>query len=113
MCGIIGFNWKDPELLRKGLNKMKHRGPDDSGKFFDRNISLGHNRLSIIDVSRAGRQPMSNEDKTIQIVFNGEIYNFEELKKNLKYKHKFNSNTDTEVLIHLYEEEGLKMLNKL
>lgn len=113
MCGIIGFNWRDPKLLRRSLYKIKHRGPDDSGEFFDKNVSLGHNRLSIIDISKAGKQPMSNEDKTVWIIFNGEIYNFKEIREKLKKKHKFNSNTDTEVLIHLYEENGIEMLNKL
>ena len=113
MCGIIGFNWNDKKLLKIALKKMSHRGPDNSGTYLDKKISLGHNRLSIIDLSRSGDQPLSNEDKTIWITFNGEIYNFKEIRKNLKQKHKFKSNTDTELLVHLYEEDGEKMLHKL
>jgi len=113
MCGIIGFNWKDKKLLKKSLKSIEHRGPDASGTFLDKAVSLGHRRLSIIDLSKAGRQPMSNEDKTIWIVFNGEIYNYKELKSELKTKHNFRSATDTEVLIHLYEEYGFDMVNKL
>ncbi|MEK6875356.1 MAG: asparagine synthase (glutamine-hydrolyzing) [Nanoarchaeota archaeon] len=117
MCGIIGFNWEDNSLLNKVLKEISHRGPDDSGKFTDKNISLGFRRLSIIDLSKDGKQPMSNEDGTIWIIFNGEIYNFKELRKELETKgHKFKSNTDTETIIHLYEEsssleECLKKLN--
>ncbi|MEK6825649.1 MAG: asparagine synthase (glutamine-hydrolyzing) [Nanoarchaeota archaeon] len=113
MCGILGFNWEDTRLLRKSLLTIEHRGPDALGTFFDRGISLGHRRLSILDLSRAGKQPMSNEDGTIWIVFNGEIYNFEKLKSKLKQRHIFKSRTDTELLIHLYEEEGTKMVEKL
>ncbi len=114
MCGIIGFNWEDKTLLNKILKKIEHRGPDDSGKFIDKNISLGHRRLSILDLSKKGKQPMSNENGTIWIVFNGEIYNFQELRQELKQKnHEFKSNTDTEVLIHLYEEQGVECLKKL
>src|SRR3989338_7106098 len=113
MCGILGFNWKDKVLLKKALKKIEHRGPDAFGTFSNKDISLGHRRLSIIDLSNAGKQPMSNEDKTIWIVFNGEIYNYKELKAELKEKHNFKSNTDTEVLIHLYEENGFDMVKKL
>jgi len=113
MCGIIGFNYEDKIFLKKALKEIKHRGPDYSGEFYDKNISLGHNRLSIIDLSKSGNQPMSNEEETIWISFNGEIYNFKELRNNLKKNHKFKSNTDTEVLIHLYEEQGIGMLNNL
>jgi asparagine synthase (glutamine-hydrolysing) len=113
MCGIVGFNYEDKSFLRKALNEIKHRGPDNFGTFTNKKISLGHRRLSIIDLSKSGNQPMSNEDGTIYLIFNGEIYNFKELKNNLKNKHDFKSNTDTEVLIHLYEEEGIGMLKKL
>ncbi|MFH1307815.1 MAG: asparagine synthase (glutamine-hydrolyzing) [archaeon] len=113
MCGIIGFNWQDKPLLRKALKKIYHRGPDDSGTYEDKYISLGHRRLSIMDLSKAGKQPMSNEDETLWIVFNGEIYNFQELKAELKNKHTFKSNSDTEILLHLYEEYGFEMLSKL
>lgn len=113
MCGILGFNFKDKALLARGLKVTKHRGPDASGIYIDRNISLGHNRLSIIDLSKLGKQPMANENEKIWIVFNGEIYNYQELKENLKEKHSFKSNTDTEVMLHLYEEEGFDMVKKL
>jgi len=114
MCGITGFNWQDVSLLNKTLKSIEHRGPDDFGKFQDKNISLGHRRLAIIDLSTSGKQPMSNEDATIWIVFNGEIYNYKELRQELEQKnHKFKSNTDTEVIIHLYEQEGYGCLHKL
>jgi len=114
MCGICGFNWEDNSLLKKILKEIEHRGIDDYGKFIDKNISLGHRRLSIIDLSKSGKQPMSNEDGTILITFNGEIYNFKELRKELEKKnHRFKSNSDTEVIIHLYEEEGFNCLKKL
>lgn len=107
MCGIIGFNWDDRKLLKKMMASIKHRGPDDSGSYTDKNISLGHQRLSIIDLSKKGKQPMTNEDGTLQIVFNGEIYNYKILKKELEKKgHKFYTGTDTEVIVHAYEEYG-------
>lgn len=113
MCGILGFNWKDEKILSRALDRISHRGPDDFGKFSNKEVSLGHRRLSIIDLSKAGKQPMDNENGKIKIIFNGEIYNYLELKKSLKQKHRFRSETDSEVLIHMYEEEGAEMLNKL
>lgn len=93
---------------------LLHRGPDDAGLLVEANIGLGHRRLSIIDLSKAGRQPMCNEDGTIWIVYNGEVYNFRELKKELEKRgHRFRSLTDTEVIIHLYEEEGIHCLHKM
>jgi asparagine synthase (glutamine-hydrolysing) len=93
----------------------KNRGPDDRGVYTDGDVSLGHTRLSIIDLSENGHQPMSNEDGTVWIVFNGEIYNFQGLRAELASKgHTFKSNTDTEVIIHAYEEYGfdaIKMFN--
>ena len=65
MCGIFGFNWQDASLLKEGLKEIHHRGPDDSGTFNDENVSLGHKRLSIIDLSKSGRQPLSNEKENI------------------------------------------------
>jgi len=107
MCGINGFNWRNPELVRKMNSSVKHRGPDDEGIYVDDMVSLGHVRLSIIDLSSAGRQPMANEDGLIQIVYNGELYNFKDLRSDLIDKgHRFMSNTDTEVVIHSYEEYG-------
>lgn len=114
MCGICGFNWNEKDLIKKMNDVIKHRGPDQSESYLDDNISLGHMRLSIIDLSEKGKQPMGNEDGSIQIVFNGEIYNYLEIKKTLlKKNHRFISNTDTEVIIHLYEEYGEKCVNYL
>ncbi|MDD1757716.1 MAG: asparagine synthase (glutamine-hydrolyzing) [Methanotrichaceae archaeon] len=107
MCGINGFSWKEATLIDDMNKAIKHRGPDDVGIYWDENVTMGHCRLSIIDLSPAGRQPMSNEDNSIWIVFNGEIYNFLEIKEDLlKKEHKFRSATDTEVIIHAYEEWG-------
>ncbi len=114
MCGITGFSWNDKTLIRAMTDKITHRGPDDSGYYLDKNISLGHRRLSIIDLSKNGHQPMFNEDETVVVVFNGEIYNFQSLKADLEKKqHKFASTSDTEVIIHGYEEYGLEICSKL
>jgi asparagine synthase (glutamine-hydrolysing) len=112
MCGITGFTWEDKDLLRKMTDIIAYRGPDDHGYYTDSNVSLGHRRLSIIDLSQAGHQPMSNEDGSVQIVFNGEIYNYKELVPELEKKHSFKSATDTEVLIHGYEQWGPEGLLK-
>ena len=93
---------------------LAHRGPDDAGIRCDGQIGLAHRRLSIIDLSPAGHQPMSNEDGTIWIVFNGEIYNFQSLRPGLLSRgHRFRSNSDTEVILHLYEEHGTDCLRFL
>ncbi|MBT4539608.1 asparagine synthase (glutamine-hydrolyzing) [Candidatus Woesearchaeota archaeon] len=114
MCGIAGFNWEDKELVAKMNSSIIHRGPDGQGIYTDKNISLGHRRLAIIDLSNAGKQPMCNEDETIWITYNGEVYNHRELRRQLEKKgHRFKSNTDTEVIIHGYEEWGEKILEKL
>jgi asparagine synthase (glutamine-hydrolysing) len=122
MCGIYGYlsstSTIDPEILRRMGHALKHRGPDDEGEvIFDSSgvsVGLGHKRLSIIDLSPAGRQPMANEDETIWITFNGEIYNFREIRKELEGKgHRFRSSSDTEVVIHLYEDMGPKCLERL
>lgn len=120
MCGISGIcsfeESKINEAVMKGMtDELRHRGPDDEGYFFDfRNkVALGHRRLSIIDLN-TGHQPIFNEDGAIAIVFNGEIYNFLELRENLKRKgHSFKTNTDTEVIVHLYEDLGIECLKKL
>lgn len=112
MCGILGLVEQkefDLEQFRGALNSLAHRGPDDFGTEFwaDHKVGLGHRRLSIIDLSRAGRNPMPNEDHTVWIIFNGEIYNYRELRQHLEScGHRFQSNTDTEVIIHAYEEWG-------
>ena len=107
MCGIVGFidNIKDKrKILDVMMESIRHRGPDGSGTYFDESIALGHNRLAIIDIN-AGIQPQYNEDKSLVIIFNGEIYNYKELKNELKKKgHKFYTESDTEVIIHSYEE---------
>lgn len=112
MCGIVGIVYKDRErqVVEAEVVGMRdllaHRGPDDLGIFIDGNVGLGHRRLSIIDLS-SGHQPMTNEDETLWIVFNGEIYNFQDLRKELLQKgHFFRTKSDTEVIIHLYEEKG-------
>ncbi|MBN1899542.1 MAG: asparagine synthase (glutamine-hydrolyzing) [Spirochaetes bacterium] len=113
MCGIAGFvGINNRSLLLKMLNIIRHRGPDHTGYYFKNNIGAGSVRLSIIDTSSKGHQPIYNEKKTIFTVYNGEIYNFHELKENLIAKgHKFYSNTDTEVIVHLYEEYGTDFVN--
>ncbi len=114
MCGITGFSWEDKALVRKMTTCISHRGPDDAGYYTDTGVSLGHRRLSIIDLSKLGHQPMFNEDKSVTIVFNGEIYNYKHLKAILESKgHTFASNSDTEVIIHGYEEYGPSICGKL
>lgn len=107
MCGIAGFISNDKnkkDLIKKMTDKIIHRGPDAEGYYTDNNIALGHRRLSIIDLS-SGDQPIYNEDKSIVVVFNGEIYNYLELKTELeKNGHKFKTKCDTEVLVHGYEQ---------
>lgn len=114
MCGINGFSWPDEELAQKMNNKLKHRGPDGDGFFIGENISLGHTRLAIIDLSEKAKQPMASHDSRFVIVFNGEIYNFAEIKKELEAKgHKFTSTSDTEVLVNAWQEWGIDCLPKL
>ena len=84
MCGINGFTFSDQGLIERMNAKTKHRGPDDTGVFVDERVSLGHNRLAIIDLTPTGAQPMKSDDGSIVIVFNGEIYNFQELRDELK-----------------------------
>lgn len=120
MCGIAGIadlngtSAIDPSTLRGMAAMLRHRGPDQTGIYVDNNVGLAHNRLSIIDL-RAGAQPMCNEDGTVWICYNGEVYNYPELRRMLCARgHCFHTGTDTEVLIHLYEERGegfLRMLN--
>lgn len=108
MCGICGFSGEcDKRLLHSMLTSIKHRGPDMYGTYFNTSINLGHARLSIIDLSSNGKQPISNEEGDIVLTFNGEIYNYKELRRSLKQNHEFVSNTDAEVLVHLYEERGI------
>ncbi|MBE5806511.1 MAG: asparagine synthase (glutamine-hydrolyzing) [Clostridiales bacterium] len=118
MCGFVGFVDKlNIEEKQKSIKLMAdriiHRGPDAEGYFTDEDVALGHRRLSIIDLSN-GIQPMYNEDKSIVVVFNGEIYNYKDIKKDLENKgHTFQTNSDTEVLVHGYEEYKEELFNKL
>ncbi|MBD3248627.1 asparagine synthase (glutamine-hydrolyzing) [Candidatus Woesearchaeota archaeon] len=116
MCGIVGIwdfkNRVDRSILKKMRDVMEHRGPDDKGSYVDNQIGLAQRRLSIIDLSKKGRQPMSNEDGSLWITYNGEIYNFKDIKIKLEQRgHKFKSDTDTEVIIHAYEEYGERCLS--
>lgn len=117
MCGIAGYVTKNKptkKTLKAMTDRIEYRGRDAAGYYVDKNAALGHRRLSIIDLSKEGNQPIYNETKEIVIVFNGEIYNFEELRKQLEEKgHIFKSKTDTEVLVHGYEEWGHKLTKKL
>ena len=120
MCGISGLaNWGDAEMLARMMHVQTHRGPDDSGlwerRFPDGSyIGLGSRRLAILDLSPDGHMPMSNEDGLVWITYNGEIYNFADLRRELEAKgHRFRSHADTEVVVHLYEEYGVDCLNRL
>ena len=117
MCGISGiinFNKKpvDETKIRLMMAKMKHRGPDDEGVFIDDNVGLGFVRLSILDLSSAGHQPMFSGDGRYVIVFNGEVYNYIEIRESLKHKYQFKTGTDTEVILAAYQEWGEKCLDK-
>jgi asparagine synthase (glutamine-hydrolysing) len=118
MCGVVGIcHLVGPgpvsrKVIEKMLGAIRHRGPDESGIYLDDWAGLGHNRLSIIDLS-SGVQPIHNEDKKLWIVFNGEIFNYLELKEDLlKRGHRFYTETDTEVILHLFEEKGSECLNE-
>ncbi|MBM4305296.1 MAG: asparagine synthase (glutamine-hydrolyzing) [Deltaproteobacteria bacterium] len=119
MCGICGklnFDRQQPvdrTFLRRMMELIRHRGPDGGGEYYSGHIGLGHRRLSIIDL-KTGDQPISNEDETVWVVFNGEVYNFQELRVDLESRgHKFKSSTDTEVIVHLYEEAGVECVPRL
>ena len=113
MCGIVGFNWEDKALVERMMKKVAHRGPDQHGHYVNAGISLGHQRLSIVDLSEKGRQPIYNEQGTVCVILNGEIYNHEELRTELLGKHQFATNTDTEVIVHAYEEWSLSAISRL
>ncbi len=119
MCGICGqFNFKsgepvEPESVHRMTLSMTHRGPDDEGFFFSGSLGLGFRRLSIIDLA-GGHQPMSDQEGAVWVVFNGEIYNFQELKRELQERgHQFLTSCDTEVIVHGYKEWGMDVLNRL
>jgi asparagine synthase (glutamine-hydrolysing) len=120
MCGICGIVYKDAErrvpveLIQRMNEVLHHRGPDDSGAWVKEHVGLGQARLSIIDLSPLGHQPMCNEDGTIWITFNGEIYNYPEIRQYLLAKgHQFRSRSDTEVILHLWEEKGPQLVEDL
>ena len=117
MCGFVGFTNKINDasiVLGKMMDRIKHRGPDSDGKYVDEQIAMGFRRLSIIDLSDQGSQPIFNEDKSLVLTFNGEIYNYKDLREELVASgHKFYTQTDSEVLIHGYEQWGEDMLYKL
>ncbi|MBV8890347.1 MAG: asparagine synthase (glutamine-hydrolyzing) [Alphaproteobacteria bacterium] len=120
MCGIAGiFEFgtgapADPRLLARMTELIAHRGPDDSGHWVSGDVGLGHRRLSIIDISAAGHQPMASEDGTVWITYNGECYNYAELAAGLRARgHRFRSASDTEVILHLYQERGERFLDAL
>lgn len=119
MCGIAGiinyYQKRDvsKRLLQNMVSALEHRGPDDVGTYSKGNVGLGVRRLSIIDVEK-GHQPITNEDNTIWVVYNGEIYNYKELRQDLEKKnHTFQTNSDTEVIVHLYEEMGRELVTQL
>ncbi len=118
MCGIVGFhdnldkNEKD-KIIKKMADRIIHRGPDSDGYYTNNHMALGFRRLAIIDLN-TGSQPIYNEKKDMVIIFNGEIYNYQELKEDLLKKgHKFRTKTDTEVILHGYEEYKYAFFNKL
>ena len=115
MCGIAGYilknNSVDRQTVAAMVESLSHRGPDGSGVFVKDNVALGHRRLAIIDTSPAANQPLFNEDGTVGVVFNGEIYNFQALRRELTDKgHFFATRSDTEVIVHAWEEHGPECL---
>ena len=114
MCGICGtYGFIDKDLLKRMCGVMVHRGPDDEGHYFDKDVMLGMRRLKVIDLD-TGNQPIFNEDRSIAVVYNGEIYNYQENREYLEGKgHKFYTQSDTETIVHLYEEFGDDFVNKL
>jgi asparagine synthase (glutamine-hydrolysing) len=115
MCGIVGYIGKgDKQILQKMTDCLEHRGPDDSGLFVHNKIGLGHRRLSIIDTTSGGHQPMMSQDENLVIVYNGEIYNFREIRNEIKNKinYPFTSESDTEVILATYQVYGLECFKK-
>lgn len=119
MCGICGIVWNDrdrpvdADIIDRMTTSLAHRGPDGAGIHHEPGVALGHRRLSVIDVE-TGAQPLCNEDATVWVTFNGEIYNFQKLRRQLEANgHGFQTNSDTEVLVHLYEEDGPELVHRL
>ena len=117
MCGFTGFVGaieNKEQVLENMMNTIVHRGPDSAGTFLDDDAALGFRRLSIIDISSTGDQPLYNEDRTKVLVFNGEIYNYQELREKLiEAGHEFKTHTDSETLLHGYEEWGEALVDRL
>ena len=117
MCGIVGFSGNlDKNSLVFATKALSHRGPDDMGIFYSDSgqVGLGHTRLSIIDLSPLGHQPMLSDGESVALVFNGEIYNFQELRTELETKgYAFKSSSDTEVVLNMYLEYGIECLSRL
>jgi len=114
MCGIIGICAKDaPQLIEQANHSINHRGPDDEGTFAHERIALGHQRLSILDLSPTGHQPMVSADGDYIMIFNGEIYNHEDVRRSIAHKYTFRSSGDSETLLYGYIEYGAEILNKL
>ena len=114
ICGVVGLDgqYAEEAIVRNMMHAIKHRGPDDEGIYVKNNIGLGHVRLSIIDLSSAGHQPMFSSDNRYVIVFNGEIYNYIELKKELEPHYTFKTKTDTEVILASYLKWGSACLDR-
>src|SRR5438105_5318190 len=117
MCGISGFIYFDgahaeERVIRSMSDIQRHRGPDESGVYLGRGVALGNRRLSIIDLG-TGQQPLCNEDGTVWISFNGEIYNYQELNQYLHHAHQFRTRSDTETIVHLYEQYPTEFVAKL
>ncbi|MEM4259846.1 MAG: asparagine synthase (glutamine-hydrolyzing) [Candidatus Woesearchaeota archaeon] len=113
MCGIVGFYGEDRILLKQMTSLLQYRGPDQEGFFVDSGVSLGFRRLSIIDLSEKGNQPMKNTDESYVIIFNGEIYNYNDIKKDYLKNYRFESTTDTEVILNGYAKYGTKIFEML
>src|SRR5438309_10343871 len=116
ICGVYEYENRRPvekQILSGMLGVIRHRGPDDEGLYLNRHIGIGMRRLSIIDLA-GGKQPIWNEDGSIAVVFNGEIYNYVELRERLQQRgHSFSTSSDTEVIVHLYEESGEDCVREL
>src|SRR3989344_7677770 len=113
MCGISGFNWEDEAKVRMMMSALSHRGPDAVGAYVEEGISLGHNRLAIIDLSIEANQPMWDSAHELAIIYNGEIYNFPELKRELENEYSFQTKSDTEVILAGYRKWGKGVARRL
>ena len=118
MCGIAGFSLlnalsEKDKILKIMNDKLSHRGPDGEGFYHDNDVSFSHKRLAIIDLDSRSNQPFVDKSNQYVVIFNGEIYNFKEIRNELKEKHTFYTNSDTEVILHAYEEYGEACINKL